>query len=94
MGKKSKYAVEFKIDRDIPFPFAWGRKSISAKYPIYEMQVGDSFVFRDNINKSEKYFEKCKNSVKTICGAWNRRIPNKKFNWEIQGDVMRVWRIQ
>lgn len=70
-----------KIDKDIPIPeIIKGRKS---KYPINEMEVGDSF-----------FIEGGKVSITSSLNQKLSRVGKKRLVGKIEGTGLRIWRIK
>lgn len=86
-----KYSTPFKIDKGIPFPAFWGRAT--SKYPFGSMEVGDCFTMKKELDGLSTHdLWKIKNLSKTICMKYNTENPNKRFNWAIQDNALRIWR--
>ena len=77
------------IEKDIPIPKVGGGVHKEHKYPLCEMEVGDSFfVSEGGDTKKERTMQAA------IISMGNRRYPGKKFtSRKVKGGI-RFWRIK
>jgi hypothetical protein len=77
----------FKIDKSIEIP---NEVSSYSKYPLAEMEVGDSFLF-----EMEKYDKKKRSRLASAVSIFSKRSENgAKFSIRRIGEDVRVWRIK
>ena len=72
--------MEINIDKDVPIP-SKGR----TKYPLGEMNVGDSFLVNKGAEKTS--------SLRMTVSIYGKKH-NKKFTTRTTPDGVRVWRIE
>ncbi len=74
----------FVIEKGVPKP---DKKGMKAKYPLGQMEVGDSFLIPTEGKDAQR-------SVQTECGShWTRLKPKKFASRQVEGGV-RIWRVQ
>lgn len=88
---KSSSASAIKIDKGIPIPqnVLVDRRRFSNKRLLVEnMQVGDSFLFRNVISTQ------CCAESSGACGRFNKSMPDRDYKWGAWGTMIRIWRVK
>lgn len=91
---------KIKIDKGIPIPSArTGGRVFVQKYPFGDMEIGDSFLIKKNLSKSNKLRVKQASNIRSSLAHCLRKY-NKRRENPIQittrtlDEGMRVWRIK
>jgi hypothetical protein len=80
----------FKIDKSIEIPSAYNEGNSYSKYPLADMEVGDSFLF-----EMEKYDYKKRSRLASAVSIFAKRSEKGiKFSIRRIGEDVRVWRIK
>lgn len=75
---------EIKIESGIPIPESHAHHKGQSKYPFSKLQVGESFLFPDHVNRTNA------ESAKSRKG----RLLNRKFVVRKTEDGLRCWRVE
>ena len=87
--------IDIDIDKDIPVPTGSDRRNFEAKYPLKQMNVGDSFFLPleegDDIKRMG-------NRLSQARQGYQKRNEGVRFTqriWEQKGETgIRIWRVE
>lgn len=93
--KSSKSVVatgDISVDKNVPIPASLpvGRRPMGCKYPIRELDVGDSFLIREK----ELNVDAAMQRVKSALRHWGGSFPDRKHVAGLEEAGVRIWRVK
>lgn len=76
--------MKIQIEKGVPVPKNITRKS---KYPFREMEVGDSFFIKDNID-----VKRAQQKISAVAHMFCKKNPLYKFKTQAFDSGVRIWR--